>query len=206
MLVFVVFTRSVEPEQALQIEKKKHKTHQQPCFPSTQKTNPDFTCIQEFRIWFLSRSTNHNVGHYWVQLPQKPSRSVISGYIGLFRGGMMCPRVPIFFRILLAFLNKKKQNFVFHKGATKMAHVSKGFWKSLKYGVCLFVSHGKHTSQRSNPAPLDYVAVAKLCSTCSLASVFPGIHWRRETLPDVVAIGKKKTAKIFPWFFWWQFW
>ena len=104
-------------------------------------------------IRFLSRSTNHNLGHYWVQLPQKPSRSVISGYIGLFRGGMMCPRVPIFFRILLAFLNKKKQKFVFHKGATKMAHVSKGFWKSLKYGVCLFVSHGKHTSQPSNPAP-----------------------------------------------------
>lgn len=82
-----------------------------------------------------------------------------------------------------------------------MAHVSKGFWKSLKYGVCLFVSHGKHTSQPSNPAPLDYVAVAKLCSTCSLASVFPGIHWRRETLPGVVAIGKKKTPKFSHGFF-----
>lgn len=95
------------------------------------------------------------------------------------------------------FFELKKQFFVFHKGATKMAHVSKGFWKSLKYGVCLFVSHGKHTSQPSNPAPLDYVAVAKLCSTCSLASVFPGIHWRRETLPDIVFFLVAILVKVF---------
>ena len=109
---------------------------------------------------------------------------------------------PYFFPNPSCLFELKKQFFVFHKGATKMAHVSKGFWKSLKYGVCLFVSHGKHTSQPSNPAPLDYVAVAKLCSTCSLASVFPGIHWRKEKhFQASLLSGKKKRPNFSHGFF-----
>ena len=96
-------------------------------------------------IRFLSRSTNHNLGHYWVQLPQKPSRSVISGYIGLFRGGMMCPRVPIFFRILLAFLNKKNKKLCSTRGQQKWPMFLKDFGNppSMVF-VCLFPMGNTH--------------------------------------------------------------